>query len=312
MIIRRVVYFLETVLFIILSAPIAIMPFRWSLKCGEILGRLLFYLWKDRREIAINNIRTSINIGALKTINSPEEIIKKNFENIGKSFVEVVKIFYGLDKKLLDSIHIEGKSNLEIAESKGKGVLFITGHCGNWELMALTMSAKFKNISVVARPLNNPYLNKLVELSRKRYGNTVIYKKGALKTVIQTLGEKGYVGILMDQAVLANEGYIIEFLGRNAWTTKMPALIARKTGAAVVPAFIHRTDGTHVIKIYPEVEISKNNDRDKAVIEDTKRFSKYIESYIQEHPSEWLWIHRRWKRVTPNNPGIAQKENCFT
>ncbi len=304
MIIRRVVYFLETILFIVLSVPIAIMPFRWSLKCGEILGRLLFYLWKHRRQIAINNIQASIDIGALKTINSPREIIKKNFENKGKVFVEAVKIFYGLDKKLFASVRIDGKENLEIAESKGKGVLFITGHCGNWELMAVAMSAKFKNISVVARPLNNPYLNKLVELSRRRYGNTIIYKKGALRPVIQTLKNKGYVGILIDQAVLADEGYLIEFLGRNAWTTKMPALIARKTGAAVVPAFIHRTDGTHVIKIYPEVEISKSNEKDNAVIEDTKKFSKYIESYIQEHPSEWLWIHRRWKRVNPNNTHI--------
>ncbi len=297
MIIRKVICFLEAILFIFLSILLAIMPFGWSLKCGEILGRLLFYIWKDRRQIAINNIQASIDIGALKTINSPQEIIKKNFENIGKAFVEVVKIFYGLDRKLFDSVRIDGKENLEIAESKGKGVLFITGHCGNWELMAVTMSVKFKSISIVARPMKNPYLNKLVELSRRKYGNTIIYKKGALRPVIQTLKNKGYVGILMDQAVLADEGYLIEFLGRNAWTTKMPALIARKTGAAVVPAFIHRTNGTHIINIYPEVELSKNNNMENAVMEDTKKFSKYIESYIQEHPTEWLWIHRRWKRA---------------
>ncbi|MEK7852919.1 MAG: lysophospholipid acyltransferase family protein, partial [Planctomycetota bacterium] len=96
---------------------------------------------------------------------------------------------------------------------------------------------------------------------------------------------------------LSDEGYVIDFLGRGAWTTKMPALIARKTGAAVLPAFIHRTQKGHKIKIYPAVELSDIADKEKAVIEDTKRFSGFIERYIKEHPSEWLWIHRRWKRV---------------
>ena len=92
----------------------------------------------------------------------------------------------------------------------------------------------------------------------------------------------------------------MDFLGRGAWTTKMPALLARKTGAAVLPAFIHRTDGRHKIKIYPQVELSGDNDKENAIKEDTKMFSRYIEEYIKEHPAEWLWIHRRWKRVNSN------------
>jgi len=101
----------------------------------------------------------------------------------------------------------------------------------------------------------------------------------------------------MDQSVLADEGYVIDFLGRGAWTTKMPALIARKTGAAVVPAFIHRAGNGYKLIFYPAVELSNLDDKEQAVIEDTKRFSGFIERYIREHPSEWLWIHRRWKRV---------------
>jgi KDO2-lipid IV(A) lauroyltransferase len=294
---RRAVWLFETVLFITLSIPLAIMPLRFSMKVGEMLGLLLFYLWRSRRNIAIKNLKDSELAIALANSELPESIVRKNFKNIGKSFIEIIKIFYGLDKKIINSVYFDGIENLKVAESKGRGVLFITGHCGNWELMALVMSVKLKNIAVVARPLNNPYINRLVENMRERYGNSVIYKQGALKPIMQTFKNNGYVGILMDQAVLADEGYVIDFLGRGAWTTKMPALIARKTGASVIPVFIHRTNGNHTIKLYPEVELSKNNDRETAVIEDTKRFSEYIERYIQEHPSEWLWIHRRWKRV---------------
>jgi len=294
---KKAVWLLETVLFIILSIPLAIMPLRFSMKAGEMLGLLLFLTWGSRRRIAIKNLQAAMSRGAIKLTGSPERIIKDNFKNIGKSVSEIVKIFYGFDKKILNRVHLEGVENLDAAESKGKGVLFLTGHCGNWELMAIFMSTKLKEIAVVARPINNPYLNSLIEKVRRKYGNSVIYKKGALKSIIQTLRNNGYIGILMDQAVIAEEGYIIDFLGSGAWTTKMPALIARKTGAAGIPVFIHRTDGKHIIKLYPEIELSKSDDRETAVIEDTKSFSKYVEKYIQEHPSEWLWMHRRWKRV---------------
>jgi KDO2-lipid IV(A) lauroyltransferase len=101
----------------------------------------------------------------------------------------------------------------------------------------------------------------------------------------------------MDQAVLKDEGYVIDFLGRGAWTTKMPALIARKTGTPVVPVFINLDGDRHIINIYSEVALSGEEDTEKAVMEDTKRFTGFIEEHIRQHPAEWLWIHRRWKRV---------------
>ncbi|MEW6585875.1 MAG: lysophospholipid acyltransferase family protein, partial [Nitrospirota bacterium] len=180
------------------------------------------------------------------------------------------------------------------------------GHCGNWELLATVAAARLSPISIVVRPLNNPYLNRIVESVRRRYGNSVIDKKGALKPIMQVLRNNGTIGILMDQAVVPEEGYVIDFLGRKAWTTKMPALIARKTDAAALPAFIHRTGNGHRIVIHPEVALSSNPVREEALKEDTKKFSSYIEEYIREHPAEWLWIHRRWKRT---EQGSGHEEN---
>jgi KDO2-lipid IV(A) lauroyltransferase len=343
---KKAVWLLEAGLLIVVSMPLAILPFKWSIKAGELFGLLLFYLWGNRRRISIENVKESLvktapfreartgsqesnppesshNLlgkvipphppllkggredfkGGCGGINksslhySAEGITRETFKNFGKSFVEIIKVYYGFGGKIIDSVDVEGVETFKKAKSKGKGILFITGHCGNWELMAITMSVKLLGVAVVARPINNPYINKFIENVRQNYGNSVIYKQGALKTIIRTLKNNGCVGILMDQAVIPAEGYVIDFLGRGAWTTKMPALIARKTGAAVLPVFIHRTNMGHRMKIYPEVELSKIVEMESAVLEDTKNFSGCIENYIYEHPAEWLWIHRRWKRV---------------
>jgi KDO2-lipid IV(A) lauroyltransferase len=295
---KKLVWLLEAVLFFILSIPFAILPIQFSKKAGEILGLFLFQIWGSRRRIAAENLGTTVASGAI-TISEPlEKIIKDNFKNLGRSFSEIIKIYYGMGRKIIYSVDIEGIENFNQAKSKGKGILFLTGHCGNWELMSIFSSVKLSPISIIARPINNPYINKLVENARQRYGNTVIYKQKAIKTVMRILKTNGTIGILMDQAVIPDEGFVIDFLGRGAWTTKMPALIARKTEASVLPAFINRTNGGHKIKIYPEIELSKIDDLEKATIEDTKIFSSYIEQYIREHPKEWLWIHRRWKRVS--------------
>jgi len=282
----------------LLSFPISLLP----CKAGELLGLLLFWVWKSRREIAIDNIRRS----SLPSAASAEEIARGNCRNYGRSLVEVFKVYHGLGKVILDRTSITGLEHFRAALAKGKGVLLVTGHCGNWELLAVAASYKVSNISVVARPLDNPYLNRLIERARARYGNRVISKKGALREILSTFRKGGVVGILMDQAVLSEEGYIIDFLGRGAWTTKMPALIARKTGVPVVPAFIRRKEGAHEITIHPEVALSTLRDLEEALREDTKNFSAYIEEYIRQNPAEWLWMHQRWKRVPQGGIGCGE------
>ncbi len=291
---RRALWILETVLIILFSIPLTILPNRLALKAGELLGLLLFYIWGSRRRIAIENIKKT---GVRSQESGVRLIAKETFKNFGRSFVEIIKIYYGFGDKFIENVEVKGIDNYQKAKSKNRGVIFIAGHCGNWELMAIAFSSKVSRVGVIARPLSNPYLNRLIEKARMRYGNSVIYKKGALKNILSTLKGGGSVGILMDQSIIPSEGYVIDFLGRGAWTTKMPALIARKTGSPVLPIFIMRKDKGHIISIGAEIELSMLGNQEEAVIEDTKRFSGFIEEYIRQNPSEWLWIHRRWKRV---------------
>lgn len=302
---KRLIWLFQVVIFFLIAIPLAILPYKISLKVGEILGLLIYYLWSGRRKIALKNIEECILNKGLFYSGDFKGIIKESFKNMGKTFVEIIKIFFGFSNAILNSVEISGEEYFKKAKLKGKGVLFITGHCGNWELMAIICSLKIEQINVVARPIDNPYINRILERVRKKFGNKVIYKRGALRDIINALRRNESVGILMDQAVVSNEGYVIEFLGRGAWTTKMPALIARKTETPVLPVFINRVNGDrHIVKIYPEINLSNSQDKEVALVEDTKNFSRYIEDYIKEHPSEWLWIHRRWKRVNRYCPGI--------
>jgi KDO2-lipid IV(A) lauroyltransferase len=294
---KRILWFVEFILLVLITLPIAILPYRASLKVGEALGRLLFFLWVSRRKIAIDNLQAAVSRGAITLRSSPETEIKRNFANLGKSFVEVIKIYYGLGNHIIKGVEIRGIENFTRAYKKGSGVIMITGHCGNWELNALTSSVKLTKLSIVVRPIDNPYLNRLVERTRKKYGNSVIYKRGALKRILLSLKKNEVVGILMDQSVLASEGVLADFLGKKDYTMKVPAVIARKTGSPVIPAFIRRQNGGHVIEIGEEITPDPSQDGDRAVFNDTVHFSAAIEDYIRRNPSEWLWIHRRWKRL---------------
>ncbi len=294
---KRLIWLLEAVIVLVLSFPFAVLPCKYALKTGGFLGLLLFYAWSGRRRIAIENIEKSVRSGALPVSGPAEKIARETFINLGKSLTEVVRIYYGLGDSLIHNVVVKGEDHYIAAKAKGKGIIIVTGHCGNWELTALAFGVKVSPGSGVARALDNPYINAMIAKIRSRYGNSLIYKKGALKAILSCLKKGGVVSILMDQAVLREEGFIIDFLGRGAWTTKMPALIARKTGAPVLPVFMSREGTRHVMTIYPEAPLNREEMSESALKEDTQHLSSYVDEYIREHPTEWLWIHRRWKRT---------------
>jgi KDO2-lipid IV(A) lauroyltransferase len=290
---KRVRWAAEVALFFVLSLPLVLTPAEVSLKIGQALGLLLYIVWGSRRRIAIENIERS----ALSADVNARQLAMQSFMHLGRTFTEMVRIFFGSGADIVNSVQVAGLEHLERAAAKGKGVLVITGHCGNWELFAQGYGTKVENGAMVVRRQNNEYLNKIIEKVRIKSGNKVIYKAGALKNILRHLREKGSAGILIDQAVIPTEGVLIEFLGRKAWTTKTPALIARKTGAPILPAFIHRAaSGEHVLTICPEVPLSDNPDIEMAVLLDTQRLTSFVEEYVRLYPGQWLWLHRRWKR----------------
>ena len=291
---KQITLFLQMASAYVISFFIAILPLPIALRLGAFIGVMLYKLLGSRRKIAIENLE-KIDRDLFNDERRAEEIIRESFINLGKLIIECIKVLHGFGRNILDRIELEGIENYHNAVKKGKGIFIISGHCGNWELLALIISYRLRPLTYAVRAIDNPYINKVIEKYRTRFGNTVIYKKGALKTIFSEIKHNGLVMMLIDQSAMPKEGVHIDFLGRAAWAMKSPIVIARRTGGTVLPAFIKRTPTGHKVEIHPEIVLSSHEDPETAIAEDAKLFAGYVEKYIMENPTQWYWIHRRWK-----------------
>jgi Kdo2-lipid IVA lauroyltransferase/acyltransferase len=259
-------------------------------------------LLAKRRRIAVDNIRQALpfmkrHSAWTCTLETPEEISRDAFIHLGISLVEVCRLYHGKGDTIIENVEIRGREHYERARARHTGVIFGGGHCGNWELMALCFKRHLDStISVIARRQNNPYLNTMVEKMRMHYGNSVIYKQGALRAMIAILKKDGVIGLLADQVVSVDEGVLIEVMGRTAWASKMPIIMAQKTGAALVPTFIHREGNRHILTLFPEFELSTDTS-EAGIRANVQALSRYLEDFVCAHPADWYWVHRRWKRA---------------
>lgn len=301
---KEIRWYLEAALFVTVSLAMALLPDRLALFAGRWLGAALFVVLKKRRRIAIDNIARALPFLEKQPGwkgGTPRSIALATFENLGRSVAEICKVYHNRGCAIIDAVEFRGLEHYREAMSKGKGVAVITAHCGNWELLALSFGARFHKISAVARRQNNPYLNRVTERFRKAYGNAVLYRDGALRTMLAAFKRQEMVGILIDQAAHSNEGILVDFLGRPAWTLRLPALIARRSGASLLPVFIHREGDTHIVTIHPAYLPSQGVDLELCAAEDAVGLTRYIEEYVIDHPTQWYWIHKRWK-CTPEAP----------
>lgn len=287
---------------ICLSLPLAfiviLIPYPLARPLGRSLGILIFNLLPRERSRAINNITTSMPVlqrfsGWQRAGETPERIAREAFANLGISCIELVKLYCGRGERLIDSVSFTGIEHYQQAQDLGKGVILISGHCGNWELMGATVCRHLAPLSVVARRQPNDFFNGIIEKLRNRYGSKVIYNKGAAKKIFFALRKKEIVGIIIDQVVDPAEGEIVEFLGRPAWMTNAPPAVAEKTGSPIVPFFIHREGRGHRVIISPPIypgDFGSPGDI-------TRKLNATIEEYICNHPDEWLWMYNRWKGI---------------
>lgn len=226
---------------------------------------------------------------------TPSGIAREVFANLGISCIELIKLYYGKGERIIDTVSLTGLENYRKAHDLGRGVILISGHCGNWELMGMTVCRHLAKLSVVARQQPNDLFNGVIEKLRNRYGSSIIYTKGAAKKIFFALRKKEIVGIIIDQVVEPSEGEIVEFLGRPAWMTNAAPAIAEKTGSPIVPFFIHRENGGHRVTISPPIY----PDDFASASEVTRKLNAAIEEYIRNYPDEWLWMYNRWKGVHP-------------
>ncbi len=225
-----------------------------------------------------------------------ERYIVAMWDNLGRYFAE----YAHLDKfwALKDGARIElaGEENARAAMRKGKGGLFVSGHCGNWELMPRCIADIGEKGTLVYRPPNNPWVDAWISKQR-RIGLPTIAAKGAdgARAIVRTLKENAFLAMLVDQKM--NEGISVPLFGRPAMTpTGAPSLSLRHR-APIVPAWCERLPDQHFkITVYPEIPFPNTGDRDKDIYEIALALNQFIEARVRENPANWLWLHSRWPK----------------
>ena len=261
--------------------------------------------WLARRYVGLLDlVIPRLRQGALRNLElalpatSPEErqrITRGAFHSIARLLVVLARFPQIRRENIGAWIRYEGYEHFEEALRRGRGVLFATGHLGNWELSAFAHAILSAPMHVVVRPLDNRRLDALVERRRTLSGNKIIEKKDFARGILKALAANEAVGILADQNTSTDEGVFVNFFGIPACTNTGLARIAAHSGAAVIPGFAlwSEEEGRYVLRFYPPVEITGD------LVADTQRVQQQLESVIREHPGQWLWIHRRWKTRPP-------------
>lgn len=274
----------------------ALMAGRLPRRAGAALGRALgqrLYQW-DRRHaaIALDNLRQAYE--GEKGPAEIEAIARRVFENMGRVIFEVSWSLSHDEKALSRLVRIEGRSNIQDAYKQGRGVLTLTAHFGNWEMLPVVGAMLGYPSSIVYRPLDFGPMERLTARYRTRFGAKMIPKKRAFRGILRSLRQKELVTLLMDQNVDWYEGVFAEFFGRPACTNKGMALLALKTGAPVVPVFMIRNRSGFTARFLPELPLIQTGDRIKDIEANTSQYNRVIEKMVRQYPDQWFWVHRRW------------------
>jgi len=260
--------------------------------CGTALGLAFYTLDGGHRRIAQRNLATAF---PSRSERERRAIARAAFAHFGRLGFELLRFATLAPARIVASVDLEGEERLRLAYAQGKGVLFVTGHFGYWELHAMAHGLLSQPIAVLARALDNPYLNQLLEGIRQRTGNKVIYRRETIRRVMRTLQGGQGVAVLIDQHIMSRDAIYVDFFDRPAATTSAVAALALRTGAPVVPVFALPIGGGRYRIIYEHPVEPPRAESTDAIREFTQRCTDVLEMYVRRHPDLWLWMHRRWR-----------------
>ena len=263
-----------------------ILGLKISRKLFSFLFILIGPIFKSKK-IVEKNMIIFLKKSPLKNKN---EIINNMWKNYGKTFIEY--IFLNYFRKQKSHIFIKGEENLFQIKKQNKPVIFISGHFANFELMSMEITKKNIDLATIYRPLNNFFLNPLMEFIRRRYVCPNQIKKGinGVRDTVKFIKKKYSIALMIDQRV--SEGEKIDFFGNLALTTTLPAKLSYKFGLDIIPVYIEREDNDN-FTIEFQKRISSKDFKNK--LELTLKLNKILEEMIKKNPGQWIWTHNRWK-----------------
>ncbi len=275
-----------------------LLPLAFDTWIGAWLGRLAYRVLPRERDRGMHNILKAF---PGKDSAWAQQQLKKSFEGFGRSIMELVKLDT-IVRNIDDYIRVENFEVFEQAQANGNGILWITGHIGNWELMPVYFARKGYQTYVVAKQLYDPKMDGLINGLRERYGVHPVLRgsQGAGKKILRALRSNAILGMLIDQDTDV-QGVFVQFFGDAAFTPRGASDLALKAGAAIVAGFITRVDSKHhVITLRTPVVPEATGQEERDVVALTQSMTGVIEQHIREHPADWVWMHARWaKRPEP-------------
>lgn len=269
-------------------------------RVGGFLGTL-FSLAGGRRQAIID---FNLQLAYPEWTESERRALARNVaRHFARSALDAIRIQRLQPGELEAGVEIEGLEHLDEAVKLGRGAFFLTAHLGSWEVAALITGLKLEaGLSVVNRPLDNPYLENELDRLRKLYGNRVFGKHNIAREMLRQLKTGGGVGILIDQRVGEDVGVAVPFFGHPAWTHPVLARAARKTGAPVVPTFaIRQAPGRYALRYETPVLVNELTEAEREDQPLTARFMGILEAAIRKNPEQWLWYHDRWRHLRKPN-----------
>ncbi len=270
-----------------------LLPLGFALGCARVFGMLIYLVNKKRRLVAYANLKAAFKAGL--SSRDRKRIVRGVYFNLAQSFIEVMR-FPKIDKAYVEKyVSIANRELLDEAISRKKGVILLTAHFGNWELLALSGAILGYPVHILIREQKLSRLNVLLNRYRELRGAHTVSKGISVKELFKSLKENKLVGILADQDAGRN-GIFINFFGKLTSAPRGAFEIASKVDSVVLPVFMARQNGPHH-RIFVEnpIELEKGLDGESASREGLQNFTGLLEEYIKKYPSQWLWLHKRWK-----------------
>lgn len=260
----------------------------------NLLALFIYSVDKKHKKIA----KVNLDLAYEDRLSSDEKIsiTKKCYTNLVYTLADFIKNQGASKEEVLDKVSFENSVVLENALKENKKIIIVTAHYGNWELLSLSIAAKFTPLSIVGRDLDSGVMNTILTKNREQFDIELLSKSGAMKGMVKSLKSNRPVGLLVDQNTKDTEGILIDFFGKKARHTPSVAILAKKFDAVIIPAFIQTYDKKdYVVKFFEPISIENSDNKEEDIRKCVQAQADITQKIIEDKPEEWFWLHQRWK-----------------
>lgn len=288
---KRINHFLINNVIKIIEIISSALNYKLRGKAASIIGSIIYLISGKRKKIAFENLSRAYPEKSKTWI---KKTTADSFRNIAITYFELLAQHKQNQLKVETQIRYDNIDLILKAYKHGKGVILLSGHFGNWELLALS-AGLFSGIPVLVVVQKQRYWDKQISESRTKFGNMVVERGTAARKLITTLRNNGVIALLADQSPPPKDGVMVDFFGRKTLTYKAPAELALKFGSIIIAGFaVREKDFTYSV-VLEEIDHEDLDYSDEGIQKLTQRYSSLLEGKIRENPHLWAWQHRRWK-----------------